>query len=742
MFSKYVSVILDISIHKTLDYGVPDHLVDQVKKGLRIEVPVRGRIQKGTIFAVKDTCDFERVQPIANLLSDKEFISDSLFELGTFMAKYYCCSLAQVFKTLLPATLRKNSKHKEQLFVMRAKTKEELKSYCEAIRNKYSCQAEILDVMLKVTKGILLSELLEKTGGSKSSVESLKKKGFLSLSFVKIDRSPLLNEEYFKVKPKQLNEEQRIALNSILTSLDGHQFETHLLYGVTGSGKTEVYLQAIERALSQDKGTIMLVPEISLTAQTIERFRSRFEGHIAVLHHALSEGERFDEWHKIQEGKAKIVIGARSAIFSPVKNLGLIIVDEEHDHSYKQTEEAPCYHARDIAVMRGKLQSCTVILGSATPSLESFFNAENKKYRLSTLHLRANSAEMPKIHIVNMADEFKKNQGYTNFSNLLLNGIKKRMEAGEQTILFLNRRGYHTTLFCEPCQQPIKCRHCDVALTFHKQVNVLSCHLCGFNLPPLTFCPSCKTSHPMKYRGVGTEQIEKALHAIFPDVRTIRLDRDTTKHKGSHQKLLREFGSGKADLLIGTQMIAKGLHFPSVTLVGILNSDTGLNIPDFRASENSFQLITQVSGRAGRSEIKGEVIIQTQMPDNMAIQHAQKQDYEKFYEEEIAIRKLFHYPPFSNIAKLTFSGIHEQKIIQAAEKYRLHLIPLLPTDYHIHPVIAAAHVKVKDQFRYQFLIRGQSVYTMSHAIDSLNKTKILPSNIKLLIDINPTSTFF
>lgn len=744
-FSQYVSVILDISIQKTLDYGVPAELVGKVKRGLRVEVPVRGRLQKGYVFQVKEKADFHSVLPISSIVSEQEYVAEDLFELGLFMSKYYCSTLSQVFKTMLPAIVRQSVKHKEQLFVMRAKTKDELKAYCEKIRNKSSLQADVLDIMLLAKKGILLSELLEKTGGSRSPVDTLAKKGYLVLDIVRVDRSPLLNEEYFPVKPKILGEDQKNALTKIVSSLDLKKFETHLLYGVTGSGKTEVYLQAIDHALKQDKGIIMLVPEISLTAQTIERFRSRFEGHIAILHHALSQGERFDEWHRIQRGDAKIVIGARSAIFSPVKNLGLIIVDEEHENSYKQTDESPCYHARDIAVMRGKITSSTVILGSATPSLESFYNAKNNKYTLSTLATRADKASMPTIHVVNMTEECEKNGGYTNFSSMLLTGIKKRIAQGEQTILFLNRRGYHTTLFCESCQEPVKCLHCDLALTFHQKEHSLNCHLCGFCIsPPPTLCLSCKISNPMKYKGVGTEQIEKALHAIFPEVRTIRVDRDTTKHKGSHQKLLRDFGSGKADVLIGTQMIAKGLHFPQVTLVGVLNSDSGLSIPDFRASENTFQLITQVSGRSGRGVMKGEVVIQTRMPGNMAIQLSTKQDFEKFYEEEIAIRQLFNYPPFTSMAKIAFSGANEKKTLKVAENLRAHLIQSLPPNYEINPVIPSGHAKIKDKFRYQFLIRGKSVLPISQALEAMkqNVQAFIPSDIKLFVDINPTSTFF
>lgn len=742
-FCKYASVILDVSVDKILDYGIPAEMEKQIKKGVRVEVPVRGQLCNGYVIEIKDTPNFHAVKPISKVISDIELLDIHTFELALWMAKYYCAPLRQVFKVLLPAPIRKEGQHKQQLFVMRAKTKEQLIQVCIEMRKSCPAQANILDVMLKAKKGMLLTELLEESKGSRASVDSLAKKGHLVLDIVRIDRSPLVNEEYFQTKSKALNEEQAIALNKIVDCLKNNRFETHLLFGVTGSGKTEVYLQAIEQALQQNKGTIMLVPEIALTAQTIERFRSRFEGKIAILHHRLSQGERFDEWHRIRRGEARIVIGARSAIFSPVVNLGLIIVDEEHEQSYKQTEEVPCYHARDVAVMRGKMTNSAVILGSATPSLESYYNALKGKYILSTLKGRADAATMPKVEIIDMKVEFEKAKGYTNFSGPLLDGIKKRMELGEQTILFLNRRGYHTTMMCKQCGTSMRCEHCDLALTFHYNDNTLSCHLCGFTIaPPPKQCPSCKSPDTMKFKGVGTEQIERSLHAIFPGIRTIRMDADTTRHKGSHQKLFRAFGSGKADVLIGTQMVAKGLHFPEVTLVGVLNSDSSLNIPDFRASENSFQLITQVAGRAGRGVTPGEVILQTSMPDNSTIRLASAQDYEKFYEEEISTRQLFRYPPFVSMAKIAFSGDTAEKTASAANLFREQLLTFLDNKYELNPVIPAGYAKVKDKYRYQFLIRGPSIFPITRGIEAIRQTMKYPADIKIFIDINPTSTYF
>ncbi|WP_042282510.1 primosomal protein N' [Candidatus Protochlamydia sp. R18] len=742
-FAAIASVILDISIDKTLDYGIVPSQLEAAQKGSRVEVPVRGHSRTGYIVEIKSGSNFKNIKPITRLLSETPLVPEELFKLALWVAKYYCAPLRDIFRIILPPSVRKGMKEKEQLFVVRGKSKEILRQVCVDIREKKPAQASVLEVMLQVKNGILLSKLLEESKSSRSSVLSLAKQQLLIVETIKIDRSPLVDEDYFMTKPKILNEDQAVALNKIDASLNAKIFQTHLIHGVTGSGKTEIYLQAIEKALKLEKGTIMLVPEISLTAQTIQRFRSRFAEKIAILHHRLSEGERRDEWHKIREGRAKIIVGARSAIFSPVVNLGLIIVDEEHEQSYKQNEMSPCYQARDVAVMRGKLAQATVVLGSATPSLESYYNALNGKYALSVLHKRADVATLPDVTIVDMRKEFERAKTLTSFSEVLLSGIERRQKQGEQVILFLNRRGYHTTLLCQDCSHIVKCTHCEIPLTFHLGDNHLSCHLCGYQIsPPPKECPSCRGTKHLKFRGAGTEHVEKALHAIFPQIRTMRIDADTTKHKGSHQKLLRDFGTGKADVLIGTQMIAKGLHFPEVTLVGVLNSDAGLNIPDFRASETIFQLITQVAGRSGRGVTKGEVIIQTSMPENSTIQHAAKQDYAGFYEEEIAVREMFHYPPFSHLAKLTFSGKQPDQTYEIAQKFRELLIFQLPQHYEFNPVIPCGYAKIKDLYRYQFLLRGPSMIPLNLVLENLMQKFSIPKGIKLFVDINPSSTFF
>lgn len=742
-FTHFASIVLDLAVDKILEYGIPPDLLSLVHPGTRVEVPVKGCLRKGYVIEIKENATFPSVKPIAGILSETPLISPDLFSLALWISRYYCCPLRDIFRIILPPGVRKGMDPKEQLYVMRGKTREELKDLCIALRSKKPAQALVLEAMLPIKKGIFLSQLLEETKCSRSAVTALEKQGLLILEKVRVDRSPLGDADYFMTKAKMLNPHQTEALDKIEKSLEGQKYETHLLFGITGSGKTEVYLQAIEKALHMEKGTIMLVPEISLTAQTIERFRSRFKEKIAVLHHRLSQGERNDEWHHIREGKARIVIGARSAIFSPVCNLGLIIVDEEHESSYKQNDISPCYQARDVAVMRGKLTQCTVVLGSATPSLESYHNAQKGKYLLSILSHRADTASLPKVTIVDMRKEFEKAKRWTNFSEALLNGIEKRTLQGEQTILFLNRRGYHTVLLCQECRHTVKCSHCDVPMTFHLGDNCLSCHLCSFQFsPPPVKCPGCRADQPMKFRGAGTEQVERALHAIFPSVRTLRIDADTTKHKGSHQKLLRDFGTGKADVLIGTQMIAKGLHFPEVTLVGVLNSDSGLNIPDFRASEGIFQVVTQVAGRSGRGTIPGEVIIQTSLPENATLLHASRQDYQGFYQDEIEVRKLFNYPPFQHLAKLLFTGKSRELTQQTAEQTRQMLIRLLPSQFDFQPVVPCGYTKVKDLYRFQFLLKGPTMMQLHGALQALKEKYSIPRAVRIFVDVNPSTTFF
>ena len=741
--STFVSVIVDRGVNHPLDYAVPKENAHLIKRGMQVKVSLRGTLCTGYVLAVKNKTEITNVLPVSAILSENELLTDELFDLGIWMSHYYNAPLRQVLKSLLPASIRHHVAHKEQFFVTRTLSKEKLRAECINLREDYPTQAHVVDLLLMSSQGLLLTELMEKAQVSRSPIDGLAKKGLIKIEKVRIDRSPLKGEEYLKTEPKKLNEAQGEAYAKIIKAISEKKFETHLIYGVTGSGKTEIYLQAIEFALNQGLSALMLVPEISLTGQTIERLRARFDQKIAILHHRLSQGERYDEWHRIRRGEGKIVIGARSALFSPIQNLGLIIVDEEHDGAYKQSEESPCYNARDVAVMRGKFNNAVVVLGTATPSLESYYNAQMGKYTLSTLPLRATDSSLPRVHIIDMKKEYEKAGGYTSFSELLIDKIKQKLEKGEQTILFLNRRGYHTSLQCKKCSHIFSCPSCDLTLTFHRGENILACHLCDHRINPAPqTCPKCKNGEALKYKGVGTEQIERSVHALFPEARTLRIDGDTTRHKGSHERLFRTFQTQKADILIGTQMIAKGLHFPAVTLVGVLNGDGGMHIPDFRASERVFQLITQVAGRSGRSELAGEVIIQTLMPENTTLTQAAAQSFESFYQTEIETRKIFNFPPFTHLVKLTFSGLESHKTQEMAKRYREAISAALGKNTLVHPVVPSGYPKIKDFFRFQCLLRGNSIYTINQAIQTVLSKNPLPREIRLHIDVDPLSTFF
>jgi primosomal protein N' (replication factor Y) len=736
---NFARVILETNINKALDYSIPLYLNSKIKKGMLVEVPLRGKLKKGYILSIHDKTEIKNTLEINRLVSN-ETISSDLFSLALWMSKYYCCNLSKIFKYIIPSSIRNEINPKYQILLISNKTNKEILFLLKQLLKKYPAQAKALEFFLKAKKKIFLNKLLSLTGLSKSPIDSLIRKKIFLAKKVFIDEIDILNNfEYFQTKKKKLNNDQKQALDKITKSLKAETFQTHLIYGITGSGKTEIYLQAIESALKLNKSIIMMVPEIALTTQTIERFRARFKEKIAIFHHKRSKGEKTLAWENVLKGNIKIIIGARSSIFCPIKNLGLIIIDEEHDPSYKQTSEMPTYNAKHLAIMRGKFTNATVVLASATPSIESYYNAISNKYILSVLPKRTNNSSLATVKIIDMKKELLKSNSY--FSEELLIAIEDRYKKGEQTLLFLNRRGYHTSLHCLNCDYIFKCKHCDITLTYHKKENILSCHLCGLKIFAKN-CPNCQNSDYIKYKGFGTEHIQSALAAIFPNIRTIRIDRDTIASKNSHETLFKQFRAGKADVLIGTQMIIKGLHYPSVTLVGILNTDSALNIPDFRSSEKVFQLITQACGRSGRASLKGEVIIQSYMPQNSTIKLAAKQDYLNFYISEIENRKLFDYPPFCQMIKIILFSKDETKAKQYAEEFRNMLIKNLSNQYKIHPVLPSGRIKIKDIYKYQFLIRGKNILALTNTINIIKKEFKLPNNTSLSIDTDPIDTYF
>jgi primosomal protein N' (replication factor Y) len=738
----FVDVLLELSIRKPLTYAVPSELEPHVVAGVWVEVPLRQRIARGYVVSVRPDTDVSSPLPIHAVLSDGPVLTDDLFRLALWMASYYASPIERVLKTMLPSGVRKATTIKRQYLVKRGKTRDELVTWYREVAGHAPAQARVIELLLKTTKGIFLSELLEQAECTPVVVKALADKGVVTLELVRADQPLLTGESYFRTNPKVLLPEQQTALDAILAPLTSGTFCVKLLHGVTGSGKTEVYMQAIDAALQLGKGVLMLVPEIALTTQTIQRFRSRFSVPLAVLHHRLSDGERHAMWTEMRQGRRRVVIGARSAVFSPIPNLGLVIIDEEHEHSYKQTDDSPAYHARDVGVMRAKMNGAVVVLGSATPALESFYNATTSKYQLLTLSVRPSDAILPRVHIVDMKREYEKAKGITLFSELLLNKVQERVARGEQAMLFLNRRGYHTTSTCAQCGKVVKCDHCDGAMTFHKSRNALFCHLCGAERPPPTACPYCKASSMIKYQGVGTEKIEAMLRGIFPGIRLLRADADTARHKGALEKLLNDFRTGKADVMVGTQMIAKGLHFPEVTLVGILNCDASLQIPDFRSQESIFQLITQVAGRAGRGRVQGEVVLQTSLPDHPTILTASRQDYHSFFRDELEIRKTFNFPPFTHIVKFVFHGPDERSVQAAATSWAAELQKRLPAQFLCHPALPCGHAKINDRWRYQCLIRGPSVSAITAIVEQIDQKHRSPPGVQRFCDVDPVATFF
>lgn len=741
---KYASVITDQAIDILLDYSIPEALLGKVQIGSRVIIPLNKSRGKGTVWQLKNTPSVTtNLKPLLEIVIEASVITKDLILLAEWMSLYYATPLHKVLKLLLPKHIKQHTKEQTEMIVTSLLPTEALQALVRQTegQDRHAAQRTILSLLADMGGSSPLSILLKKSKTSKSPINTLVKQKLLSLQPAPKARIETLEADYFLSPPKKLSGEQQKALDTICEGLENNQFSPHLLHGVTGSGKTEIYLQAIELALSKDRGVIFLVPEIALATQTIERLKSRFEEKIAVLHHRLSDKEKKDSWQDIYSRKARIIVGARSAIFCPVPNLGLIVVDEEQEQAYKQSGESPYYHARDVAVMRAKLCQATVILGSATPSLESYQNAKLGKYHLSALLHRPDAASLPVVTIVDMKKESDKQKKNAIFSDPLLTAIKKRLSSGEQTLLLLNRRGYHTSLLCLQCSHTFKCPQCEALLTYHKQQHKLSCHLCGYEIPPPRSCPSCLNTTSLQFRGFGTEMVERSLGAIFPESRILRMDADTTTQKGSHETIFKKFRSGKADILVGTQMIAKGLHFPLVTLVGVLNADLTLSIPDFRASESLFQLITQVAGRAGRSDLPGEVFIQTYLPTQSTLLHASRQDYCAFFEEESETRKLFLYPPYTHFIKISFAGLEEQKTKALAEEARTFLTKQLPSSFEFFPVIAAGHAKIENYYRFQFLVKTNKILSASPVLFDL-QTRFRKSTIRLCIDVDPSSTFF
>jgi len=619
-----------------------------------------------------------------------------------------------------------------------AKPVAEINALLAGMRKRAPKQAAILELLL-AKDGYTVTELAKAAGAANSTVHALITKGILRQEKVVLRRDPYAEREFKLTEPLPPTPEQARALQIITASLNERQPKPILLHGITGSGKTEIYLQAIAQTLAQGREAIVLVPEISLTPQMIERFKARFGSTVAVLHSRLSLGERYDEWCRIRSGAAKIAIGARSAVFAPFAKLGLIVMDEEHETSYKQ-DFNPRYHTREVALRLAQMSGALLLLGSATPSLESYRRAQEGTYRLIELTQRIDNAALPPVTIVDLREEMK-NGNKSIFSRKLQQAIAERLAHGEQTILFLNRRGYATFVLCRECGLVLRCLYCDVALTYHLDQQVLQCHYCNYTARMPQNCPRCKSKYIRRF-GIGTQKVEEEVKRIFPQARVLRMDIDTTGRKGMHEQILRTFGEHKADILIGTQMIAKGLDFPHVTLVGVITADTTLNLPDFRAGERTFQLLTQVAGRAGRGKQPGEVIIQTYAPQHYSVVTASRHDYHAFYEAEIAERASFNYPPFSHFIRIVITAPVEQHTIDTAQTLGSLFCALTEgTAIEVLGPTPAALAKVKNKYRWQLVLKGSTLELLRKLVREALKRLEAQAKPKaeITIDVNPLS---
>jgi len=702
------------------------------------------------------------VPKLKSLLSvdAEEYLSPKLIDLARWMASYYCAPFELTLRCALPAAVRnREMRAKEQLYVKVGDKREEGGDSPKLTAR----QKELLDNVRRVGGG-WLQPLLREFSCTTETLRKLEEKGYLTIEPHQMRRNPLANRKVLPSKPLVLNDEQSKALEMIVGKIErtdrtdpsdptDRKLRPLLLYGVTGSGKTEVYLQAISRTLERGKSAIVLVPEIALTPQTVQRFAARFGERIAVLHSALSEGERFDEWHRIRTGEAVVVVGPRSALFAPVRDLGIIIVDEEHEPSYKQ-DETPRYHARDVAVMRAHFEGCVVVLGTATPSMETWLNVQKGKYAVAHLTCRVANRPMPAVRVVDMRLSKAK-----LFSTELLDAIHLRLERGEQTILFLNRRGHSNSLVCPTCGYAPSCDDCSVSYTYHRSDNCLRCHVCGAWEHVPDKCPSCKDP-AFRYAGFGTQKVEDALKKIFSRARVLRMDADVTSRKSSHDEILGLFKSGHADILIGTQMIAKGLDFPNVTLVGVLSADMSLHIPDFRAGERTYQLLAQVSGRAGRDVLPGEVFVQTFSPDHPAILAAASKEeaFCLFAENELAEREAGEYPPYTHLVCLGFKGPSEERVkfvattmareLKAKEKVDLSNFRTLElprrgvacseagSNFIASDAYPAPLAKAKGLFRYQIILRASTTRLMTQPLREVLAKISIPKEVTFSIDVD------
>ena len=725
-------------LNRKFDYEIPKELEDIVDVGSRVLVPFGNfkTLEQGYILKIKEKSDYE-VKKIAGL---EENLPPEKIELARWMARKYFCNVSDCIKLMLtPGTRSKNkddrTKDKTLNYIYLNKHVEEIN--IDSLRGEK--QKKLIE-FIKNNEGLTIPEIETFAEISRSTVNSLVNRGILKIVNEKIDRNPLAKKEIENNKKLVLNEEQEDAYKKIERVMEENRYEKFLIYGITGSGKTEIYLQLIEKAIIQNKSAIVLVPEISLTPQMLDRFIGRFgKEKIAVLHSKLSIGERHDEWERIKNGEAKIVIGARSAIFAPCSNLGVIIIDEEHDSSYK-SESSPRYSAKEVAEKIASNNLVPLVLGSATPELRTFYDTENGNTTLLKLTKRANNSSLPSVEVVDLKFELATGNR-SMISNLLYSEIEKNLKEKKQTILFLNRRGYSTFIMCRNCGYTLKCPNCNISLTYHITKNILKCHYCGHTQRPVNVCPECG-SEKIRYFGTGTQKLEQEIKKQFPESTTIRMDVDTVTKKNSHEEILKKFKEENIDILIGTQMVVKGHHFPNVTLVGVIAADGSLNQDDYRANEKTFQILTQVAGRAGREKLPGKVIIQTYNPNAFPIECAKIQDYDMFFKTEIELRKQLKYPPFCDIILIGFSGENENEIKNISE-YMFNILKPNLEKYQINVFqpMPAPIDKIQNKIRWRMIAKGNVTEEVTIILNKClqNVYNMNLKHTKISVDVNPNN---
>lgn len=732
----YADVALHLPVDREFQYRVPEELRERVTLGARVRVPFRNRAVTGFCVGLSSDKQFDRVKDVEAVLDDTPLLSDLLLDLARWMAHRYVCSVGEALAAVLPPSVRRERAARTVAWVVPAVDAATLELARDERAESRPAQARILTEMLEGPEGTEANALRRTIGCSDSPIRTLARAGLVT---VEQRRAAAIEPSARPSAPPRelvLTEEQHEALARILDALENRRATTFLVHGATGSGKTEVYLRSIEAVVSAGRQAIVLVPEISLTPQTVSRFRERFE-RVAVLHSHLTDADRREQWREIRAGKADVVIGARSAVFAPTPDLGLVVIDEEHESSFKQNT-TPRYHARDAAVERTRRLGIPLVLGSATPSMESWQAAARGDYERLDMPHRVESLALPRVEIVDIADEPREHGPPPLIGRRLHLAMEEALRKREQILLFLNRRGHSTFLCCTRCGHVVKCSRCDITLTFHRRRRRASCHYCSYETDPPVRCPACK-GHSVRYLGAGTEKIEDEVMSRFPDAVVARLDSDTARRRGALESTLDDFRDRRTDILVGTQMIAKGLDFPDVTVVGIISADVTLNLPDFRAAERTFQLVAQVAGRAGRSKKGGIVIVQTLQPDHACIQRAARHDFTGFASDELPAREELRYPPFARLLRILLQGKDEQRVAKLAGAVRGALESVVRPENLLGPGPAPL-AYVDQRFRYHLLVKSETGDTFRDVAARAREASARTRDVTVTLDVDPIDT--